>query len=124
MQRIMQRATKILALSLALLSAAACSYFESKPTPQPTPPLTAQERDVHIARNALVLHVFLITRTDGGVLTAEDRAFINQNKPLETQLVLLSDDNRQATLGMNIEFPPAQLQALQSRFNVREDTNR
>ncbi|MCP9493951.1 MAG: hypothetical protein MSG64_05765 [Pyrinomonadaceae bacterium MAG19_C2-C3] len=110
----------ILALMLPVIIAG-CGSFTSQPTPAPTPQLSELERDLKAVRGPLILHIYLVARADGAKLTREDFAFINQNKPLETQEARITDDSRQVILGMNVVFPPEKLQALQSRFNVTED---
>lgn len=113
----------VLALLLSFI-VAGCGGFTSKPTPAPTPPLSELERDLKAVRGPLILNIYLVARGDGAKLTREDIAFINQNKPLETQEARVTDDSRQVILGMNVVFPPEKLQALQSRFNVTKDTGK
>ncbi len=108
-----------LAALMLLLIVAGCGSFTSKPMPAPTPTPTELERDLKAVRGPLILHIYLVARTDNAKLTREDIAFINRNKPLETLEARITDDSRQVILGMNIVFPPEQLQALQNRFNVR-----
>ncbi len=110
----------ILALMLSVVIAG-CGGFTSKPPPAPTPPLSELERDLKAVRGPLILNIYLVARGDNAKLTREDIAFINQNKPLETQEARVTDDSRQVILGMNVVFPPEKLQALQSRFNVTKD---
>ena len=113
---------KFLAALMLPIIVAGCGSFTSKLAPAPTPPVSELERDLKAVRGPLILHIYLVARTDNAKLTREDIAFINQNKPLETLEARLTDDSRQVILGMNVIFPPEQLQALRNRFNVREDT--
>lgn len=109
-------------LVCAIALTCACEAFESKPKAQPTPQLTQLERDLRAVRGPLILNIYVISRADNAPFTKEDIAFINQNKPLDTIETRLTDDARKAILGMNIQFPAEQLQALQSRFNVVRDS--
>lgn len=105
-----------------LVTQLGCASFESKPKPQPTPRLSEFESDLRAVRGPLILHIFIIARPDNNPLTRDDIAFINQNKPLETLETRLTDDGKKVIFGMNIEFPLAQLQALQNRFSVTKDS--
>jgi len=122
MSRRLDLTGKFVAALMLPLIVVGCGSFTSKPKPSPTPPVSELERDLKAVRGPLILHIYLVARTDNAKLTREDIAFINQNKPLETLEARLTDDSRQVILGMNVIFPPEQLQALQNRFNVREDT--
>lgn len=66
---------------------------------------------------------YVFTRKDGGVFTGEDKAFLKNNSPSETNQWRLTKDEKTVIAATNYRFPPESLEILQTRFNV-EDRSR
>lgn len=110
-------------LTLALLCAsllAACKRSQdAAPVARPTP-ATPIERELQNARRALAKNIFIISHPDNAELTAEDRAFIRQNLPLDRVYTGITDDRRQIVVSMHIEFPAENLAAIRARYQVAQ----
>lgn len=106
----------VLALSACL---AACSKPVERAAPRPTP-ATPIERELQLARRSLAKNIFVISRNDNAELTAEDRAFIRQNLPLDRVYTGITDDRRQVVITMHIDFPAENMAAIRTRYNVAQ----
>lgn len=83
--------------------------------------LSRFESDLETMRTANFQHIFVFRRTDGGVVSGEDKAFLKSNLAKETvNRIILSDDDKAVIAGSNYELPPEKLQALRARFNVED----
>jgi hypothetical protein len=100
------------------------SILNSKPDAQAPinneRPVTSFEKDIEDMRTANFEYIFALRRKDGGKLDAEDKKFIRENKPLEINRAVLSDDDKALIAGSHFPFPPANLKALQARFDFRD----
>jgi len=106
-------------LILTLACFAACNRAGEAVKQQPTP-ATPFERGIAAARKQLAKNIFAISRPDGGEITAEDRAWIKQQLPLERVATIITDDNRYVIVSMHMEFPIDKLAALQQRFTIAQ----
>ncbi len=81
------------------------------------------ERDIESMRTAEFAFVYVFRRKDGGVLDADDRRVLNEQKPPEINRVKLSDEGRAAIFGSNFPLPEPQMKALRGKFAF-EDLSR
>jgi hypothetical protein len=64
--------------------------------------------------------VYVFTRPDAGVFTGEDKMFLKDNSPSETNQWRLTKDGKTVIAATNYKFPPESLTILQTRFNVED----
>jgi hypothetical protein len=115
-------------LSLAVFLSSACSPNPSiansgKDGPAPVTgerPPSVFEKDLETLRTANIEYIFSLRRKDGGVMAAEDKRFIRENKKIEFNRILLTDDDKAIIAGSNYPFPPEMIKALQSRFDFQD----
>lgn len=94
--------------------------------PSPTPMATAEipkttlAQDLRDMQAANFDYIFVFRRKDGGEFDEEDRKFLRQNTPLETNRWTKSDDGRAFIAGSGFSFTPEQMQALRNRFIVED----
>jgi hypothetical protein len=86
-------------------------------------PASSLEKDLETMRTANFEYVFVLRRKDSGKLDADDKAFIRQNKPVEINRVVVSDDDKAVIAGSHFPFPPEALKLLQARFNFEDLSN-
>ncbi len=80
--------------------------------------LTAVERDIKSLQNANFQYIFVFRRKDGGAFGAEDRTFLKNNLPAETNRFYLSDDDKAVVAGSSFKFEPEVLEKLGERFDI------
>jgi hypothetical protein len=116
-------------MTLALAVAAGCGpnpriMNSAEPTPEEPinigPRLSPFEADVQAMRNADYEFIYVVRRKDGGKLDAEDRAFINETTPPQTNRRTLSDEGRAAIFGTNFKFPDEAIEKLGGRFDLED----
>jgi hypothetical protein len=78
------------------------------------------EKDIEDMRTANFEYIFALRRKDGGKLESDDKKFIRENKPVEINRAVLSDDDKALIAGSHFPFPPANLKALQARFDFQD----
>ena len=61
---------------------------------------------------------FVFRRADGGILTAEDKKFLKDNSPRDTNQWILTADGKTVIAGSNYKFTPENLKTLSRRFKV------
>lgn len=95
-------------------------------TPPPTPLSTVElkktsvEEDVRDMQTANFDYILVFRRKDGGAFDDEDRKYLRQNTPLETNRWTKSDDGRAYIAGSGFGFAPEQLEALKKRFVIED----
>lgn len=107
---------------------AACQPNQTilKDAAPPTPLATVEskkttfEEDLREMQTADFDYIFVFRRKDGGLFDEEDRKFLRQNTPLETNRWTKSDDGRAFIAGSGFGFTPEQMTALQNRFIVAD----
>ncbi len=73
--------------------------------------------------------IFTFRRTDGEPLTGDDKKFLKQNAPPDTNRWNLTEDGKIAIAGSNYKFTPENMEALKARFiienysKVKEENN-
>jgi hypothetical protein len=64
--------------------------------------------------------VFTFRRPDGEPLSSEDKSFLKEYSPTETNRWNLTEDGKTAVAGSNYRFPPESLNILRFRFTVED----
>lgn len=64
--------------------------------------------------------VFVFRRPDGEVFSSEDKKFLKDNAPRDTNQWVLTRDGKTAIAGSNYKFTPENLTALKKRFIVED----
>lgn len=82
--------------------------------------ISSFEKDIEAMRTANFEFILVLRRKDSGKLDAGDKKFIRENKPAEINRVVLSDDDKALIAGSHFPFPPANLKALQARFDFQD----
>ncbi len=82
--------------------------------------LSPLERDVETMRTANFDYIYVYRRKDGGVFDSEDKLFIKNNSPYETNRRILTDGDKAVIAGSNTKFKPEQIKILEQRFNVED----
>jgi hypothetical protein len=82
------------------------------------------ERKLDTVRRGQYVKIYVIRRTDGEPLQADDKTYLRANTPMETGMWVVTDDNRTAIAGANYDFEPKHLDALNKRFTVEDYTSK
>jgi hypothetical protein len=119
-----------LLLSLAAFSTlvgVSCGGSDERSPADSAPANQAAERKADEAQDTLnsakragFTFVYVFRRPDGEALTGEDKKYLNDNSPPETNQWLLTADGKVATAGSNYKFMPRHLDALKKRFTVED----
>jgi hypothetical protein len=115
----------IFAISLSCLGFA-CQSAErtvvnvAAPTPSPEKSADDFQERLTSVQTADFDFIFAFRRPDGGVFTSEDKKFLKDNAPRDTNRWDLSADGKTVIAGSNYKFPPERLEALKKRFNVED----
>lgn len=116
----------ILSLLLALSGCGPnASIANSGKSGSPTPvsndkTASSFEKDLETMRTANFEYIFSLRRKDGGVLDAEDKKFIRENKPAEINRIVLTDDDKALIAGSNYPFSQEGLKALQTKYDFHD----
>ncbi len=92
----------------------AAEQSETRQLATPVPP--SFEGDIEAMRTADFDFIYVFRRKDGGMMDGDDRVFVNENTPLETNRRKISDEGKAIILGSNFKFPPEIMQKLTDRF--------
>lgn len=65
-------------------------------------------------------YIFVIRRKDGGKFEREDKVFVRENSPAETNQFVLTDEDRVIIAGSNYPFPEEVLEVLRTVFDVED----
>src|SRR5579883_1406563 len=119
MKRNLQKLALSFGVVIALCALASCSRFGKQPTAvQPAQP--AFERDMDALRRTNTKYVYVVRRKDGAPLDKEDRAFIRENTPKEVVMWKITDNDRQAICGTNVDFTPENRSALAQKYVIED----
>ena len=94
--------------------------------PPPTPMATAEmrktslEQDLRDMKTANFDYIFVFRRQDGGVFDKDDRKYLRENTPPETNRFISTDDGKAFIAGSGFAFAPEHMEALQKRFIVED----
>ena len=91
-------------------------------TPLPTAETkrTSFEQDLRDMQSANFDYIFVFRRKDGGEFDKDDRKYLRENTPPETNRFVLTDDGKAFIAGSGFAFFPEQMTALQQRFAVED----
>jgi hypothetical protein len=64
--------------------------------------------------------IYAFRRRDGGVLASEDKKYLKQNAPRDTNQWVLTRDEKAAIAGSNYLFTPEILENLRKRFEISD----
>ena len=78
------------------------------------------ERSLEQVRTARFARIYVFSRRDGGVFTADDITYLKANAPDRTNQWVKTDGGRKIIAGTNFEFTPENLDAERKRFNVED----
>ena len=114
----------IYTLFAVILFCSACNSrsVENINTAAPSVPENKQasfENDLQTMKTANLQYVFVCRRKDGGAFDGEDKKYLRANLPV-TNRVILADEDKAVIVGSNYKFPPENLDALRTRFNVED----
>lgn len=65
-------------------------------------------------------YIFVIRRKDGGQFEREDKIFVRENSPAETNQFVLTDEDRVIIAGSNYPFPAETVEVLRTVFDVED----
>jgi len=94
--------------------------------PSPTPLETVEmkktsfEQDLRDMQTANFDYIYAFRRKDGGVFDSEDRKYLRQNTPPETNRWTSTDEGKAFIAGSGFNFSPEQMDALRNRFVVED----
>ena len=94
--------------------------------PPPTPMSTVEqkrtsfEQDLREMETANFDYIFAFRRNDGGIFDKEDKKYLRDNTPIETNRWRESDDGKAFIAGSGFGFSPENMDALQKRFIVED----
>jgi hypothetical protein len=94
--------------------------------PPPTPMATAEtkktslEEDLREMQTADFDYIFVFRRKDGGLFDKDDRKYLRENTPIETNRWRESDGGKAFIAGSGFAFKPEQMEALRNRFLVED----
>lgn len=97
-------------------SAATPSVSNAATTEQKSP----FEQDLQAMVNADFSFIYVFRRKDGGMLDADDKAYLNAVMPAETNRRRLSDGEKAVIVGSNFEFPAEIMKPLTERFAFQD----
>lgn len=110
---------------IVLICGCACNYkplAENRKTANAAPPVenikTDFENDLETMRTANFEYVFVFRRKDGAAFDAEDKKYLRENAPSETNRFISTDGGRAFIAGSKFKFPPENIEVLQVRFNI------
>ncbi len=96
--------------------------------PPPTPMSTVEsrktsfEQDLRDMQTAKFDYIYAFRRKDGGVFDKDDKKYLRDNTPLETNRWTSTDEGKAYIAGSGFGFSPENLDALQKRFIVEDYT--
>lgn len=90
------------------------------PAAEPSEKLTGVEREIRDMETANFKIIYVFKRKDGGVFNREDKKYLSDNKPVDTNRFILTDDEKAFVAGSNYPFSLENIEALQKRFIVED----
>lgn len=98
---------------------------KNAPLPNEATPISNEPRDDFEDRLKSVQtggfqFVYAFRRKDGGVFVSEDKRYLKENSPGDTNQWVLTSDERAAIAGSNYLFTPENLDNLKKRFEVKD----
>ncbi len=122
--------TKLILLSVLALLSFACQANQSiinSGKKNSTTAANSAERPKDTFESALrgvqksgFSYIFVIRRKDGDKFDKEDKTFVRENSPPETNQFVLTDEDRVIIAGSNYPFPLETLELLRKVFDVED----
>ena len=81
---------------------------------------TTFEQDLLEMQTAGFDYILVFRRKDGGFFDKDDRKYLRQNTPIETNRWRESDDGKAYIAGSGFGFTPEQMEALRNRFIIED----
>ncbi len=78
------------------------------------------EQDLDAMRTADFNFIYVFRRKDGGVLDADDKAFITQTTPGEVNRRAVADEGKALLIGSNFRLPEDNLKQFKERFSFED----
>jgi hypothetical protein len=94
--------------------------------PPPTPMSTVEskktsfEEDLRDMQTANFDYIYAFRRKDGGVFDKDDKKYLRENTPLETNRFILTDEGKAFIAGSGFGFSPENMDALRNHFIVED----
>lgn len=130
MKRKMKLPIKLILLSVSALSSFACqpnqAILNSSRNTATTANNSAErpkdtfEKALRDVQKSGFDYIFVIRRKDGGKFGKEDKTFVSENSPTETNQYVLTDEERVVIAGSNYPFPPETVELLRKVFDVED----
>lgn len=91
-------------------------------TPMETvePKKTSFEQDLRDMQTANFDYIYAFRRKDGGTFDKDDKKYLRENTPLETNRFILTDEGKAFIAGSGFGFSPEQMDALRNRFIIED----
>jgi hypothetical protein len=123
MTTIMRRISALIGLALAAASCGANQGILNSGRPEPVPSaslakLSPLEKELAAMRTADFDDVYVLSRTDGGTFTADDRKYV-KGLTSDTNRRVLTEDEKYIVIGTNTALPKQALDKLQARFALQ-----
>ena len=99
------------------------SVNQAEPPPAPSTPekkVDDFQDNLDSVQRAGFDFIYGFRRPDGGVFTSEDKKYLKDNSPPETNQWRLTEDEKGVVAGSNYKFFPQNLEALRKRFVVED----
>lgn len=84
------------------------------------PRRTSFDQDVQDIRDAGLDVVYIVRRKDGAVLDADDKRFVRQNTPIQTNRFVISEEGKTLIIGSGFSLPAENVEALKKRFRFED----
>lgn len=81
---------------------------------------TSFQQDLRDMQTANFDYIYAFRRKDGGAFDKDDKKYLRENTPLETNRFILTDEGKAFIAGSGFGFSPAQMDALQNRFVIED----
>lgn len=80
--------------------------------------LTSLEREIRDMKKVDFLFIYVLKRKDDGVFNKEDKQYIRDNRPVEINRFIATDDEKAFIAGSNFDFPKDNMENLRKRFVI------
>ena len=119
--KIAKRMTTVVLAACVFVALGGCNRSGARDNAAQNKP-SAFQKDLDSVRRNNFQKVYVIARPDGSPLTADDKAYLKTNMPIETTMRILTDEDRRLIVGTNFDFKPEHFDALNKRFKLEDYT--
>lgn len=92
----------------------------AKATPTPEKKVDDVQDNLSLVQRAGFAFIYVFRRADGEALTGDDKKYLKENSPADTNQWRLTEDGKTVIAGSNYKFMPEHLDALRARFVVED----